>query len=297
MDSPTPAAVKCPPVSILIPAYNEAACIQETIDSVRKIMDETCIPYEIIVINDGSADETAERAGAAGVTVLNHPANGGYGLSLKTGIRRAKYDWCAIIDADATYPVKQLPELLSYIPDFDMVVGARTGKFYQGSRWKQLGRTLLSLGVDYVVGQHIPDVNSGMRVFRKEIALAHARRISAGFSFTTTITLAMFLEHHFVRYVPIEYYPRIGKSKVKMGKDALRMMQIVSSAFLYYNPLKLFLFLCFLTAFAGLIFAVILALVASIQAGLEVLALFAVATLLIGALGFLAEAMRLNRHE
>jgi polyisoprenyl-phosphate glycosyltransferase len=292
-----PAPVACPPVSVLIPAYNEAECIQETIRKVRAILGDCCIQHEIIVINDGSADRTAELAAQEGVMVISQPANGGYGLALKTGIRRAQYEWCAIVDADGTYPIAQLPELLDSIPAFDMVVGARTGKVYQGSTLKQLGRRLLSLGVDYVVGYHVPDINSGMRVFRKEIALAHARRISAGFSFTTTLTLAMLLEHHFVRYVPIEYYPRVGHSKVKMGKDALRMMQIVSSAFLYYNPLKLFLFLCFLALGAGLVFWLILALAGAWQVGLVVLGVFVGITLLLGALGFLAEAMRLNRQN
>jgi glycosyltransferase involved in cell wall biosynthesis len=286
----------CPPTSLLIPAYNEEDCIEETIHALREVLDPTGLEYELIVINDGSTDCTAERAQAAGARVINQPANGGYGLSLKTGIRHAQYDWCAIIDADGTYPVGQLPELLQNIPDFDMVVGARTGKVYQGSLFKRLGRIALTTMVNYVVGRKIPDVNSGMRIFRKEIALAHTRRISAGFSFTTTLTLAMLLEHHFVRYIPIQYFPRVGNSKVKMGKDTLRMLQIVSSAMLYYNPLKLFLFLCFLNLFTGLIVAGLAALV-SVPAGLVVLAVFLALTLLTGTAGFIAEAIRLNRPE
>jgi len=289
-----PAPDPCPPVSILIPAYNEAECIQDTIQAVRAVMENSCIAYEIIVINDGSADRTSVLAEAVGVQVINQPSNGGYGLALKTGISHARYDWCAIIDADNTYPVQQLLELFKFIPRFDMVVGARTGKIYQGSFLKRLGRALLSMAVNYAVGLRVPDINSGMRVFRKEIAIAHGRRISAGFSFTTTLTLAMLLEHHFVRYVPIEYYPRVGKSKVKMGKDTLRMIQIVSSAFLYYNPLKLFLLVCFFTLFTGLALAILTAVVGSLQTGLLVLALFVAITLVVGCLGLLAEAIRLN---
>ncbi len=292
-----PSTPACPAISILIPAFNEDACIQETIHEVRSVMDATGFCYELIVIDDGSSDDTAAQARAAGVEVVSHPANGGYGLSLKTGIRHARYDWCAILDADATYPVRQLPELLSYIPAFDMVVGARTGKVYQGSFFKRTGRAFLTLAVEYVVGLRIPDVNSGMRVFRKEIALAHTRRISAGFSFTTTITLAMLLEHHFVRYVPIEYYPRVGQSKVRFSTDILRMLQIVSSAMLYYNPLKLFLMVCFLDLILGGLLAALLAAFVSLASAGIALAVFLAITLLTGAAGFLAEAMRLNRPD
>lgn len=292
-----PSRPPCPGVSILIPAYNEGECIQETIHEVRAVMDATGFCYELIVIDDGSKDGTAAQARAVGAEVISHPSNGGYGLSLKTGIRHAQYDWCAILDADGTYPVRQLPDLLNYIPDFDMVVGARTGKFYRGSYFKQVGRAFLTLAVNYVVGLRIPDVNSGMRVFRKDIAIAHTRRISAGFSFTTTITLAMLLEHHFVRYVPIDYYPRVGQSKVRFSTDTLRMIQIVSSAMLYYNPLKLFLMVCFLDLLVGLVMAGLLAGFVSLASAGIVLAIFLAVTLLTGAAGFMVEAMRLNRPD
>jgi glycosyltransferase involved in cell wall biosynthesis len=283
-------------VSILVPAYNEAGAIGETVRQIRKAVDPLGKDYEIIVIDDASDDETSSLAEAAGARLVRHPRQGGYGRALKTGMRHAEYDWCAILDADGSYPIERLPDLLSYVPRFDMVVAARTGKIYWGSFGKRVGRLLLLRVAKFVTGTDVPDVNSGMRVFRKELALSHARRISSGFSFTTTLTFAVLLEEHFVRYVPIDYLPRVGRSKVKMGPDSLRMVQIVTQAILYYNPLKLFLPVCLLSVAVGLVGG---ALVATLDPGLGLLftASSVLVAIVIGALGFLAEAMRLHRTD
>ena len=105
----------------------------------------------------------------------------------------------------------------------------------------------------FVTGTTVPDVNSGFRVFRKDVALSHSSRISSGFSFTTTLTLAMILSEHFVHYVPIEYRPRVGETKVRLRRDTLRMLQILVQAVLFYNPLKAFLALCCASVLAGLL--------------------------------------------
>lgn len=233
-------------ISVLIPAFDEARSIENTIARVARALGASGIDYETIVIDDGSGDETAALAEAAGVRVLRHPSNAGYGRALKTGLRAASGDWVAIVDADGTYPVEDLPRLLESTPRFDMVVGARRGAHYRGSLFKWLGRQALERMVHFVAGVRVPDVNSGMRIFRKGIALANITRIGNGFSFTTTLTLAMLLEGHFVHYVPIEYAPRIGRSKVRMSRDTLRMLQILVMAINWYNPLKLFLLLAYL---------------------------------------------------
>jgi glycosyltransferase involved in cell wall biosynthesis len=281
-------------LSILIPAYNEAANVTQTVERIQTTMEPTGTEYEIIVIDDGSEDDTAARAEALGVRVLRHPTNGGYGRALKTGMRHARYDWCAIVDADGSYPVDRLPELLSYVPRFDMVVGARTGAHYWGSPRKRLARLVLRRVVNFVVGMDVPDVNSGMRVFRKAIALAHARRISGGFSFTTTLTLAMLLDEHFVHYVPIDYYQRVGRSKVRPGVDSLRMLQIVTQAIVYYNPLKIFLPICFASVAVGVMLGVPLAVVDG-TAALLFIGVSLLVALLVGAVGLLADAVRLHR--
>jgi len=281
-------------LSILIPAYNEAASITSTIQQLRAVMDRTDTVYEIIVIDDGSKDDTATLAEQTGARVIRHPINGGYGRALKTGMRNAAYDWCAIADADGSYPLERLPDMLAYIPRFDMVVGARTGQHYWGSFSKRIGRLALLRLVAFVVGRKVPDVNSGFRVFRKDIALRHARRISSGFSFTTTLTLAMFLEEHFVYYMPIDYLVRAGKSHVKIRQDSLRTLQILTQAILYYNPLKLFLPVCITSVVIGLIVGLVTALSGAALSGLYFLGLSILVALVIGALGFISESIRLS---
>lgn len=282
-------------ISVLIPAYNEAGAIVSTIQQVREVFDKLEILYEIIVIDDGSSDNTAEQAESVGVMVLQHPTNGGYGRSLKTALKSAQYEWCAIVDADATYPIASFPDLLQYIPQFDMVVGARTGENYRGSVGKNIGRQLLGLFVSYVIGQHIPDVNSGMRIFRRDFALAHSSRISSGFSFTTTLTLAVFLESNFVKYVPIDYYKRHGSTKVRIGLDSLRTMQLIVQSIIFYNPLKLFLLICIGTLLLG-IFAFMISVI--IQRPFEGFVLFIVSifvAIVVGSIGFVIDAIRLSR--
>jgi glycosyltransferase involved in cell wall biosynthesis len=237
-------------VSVLVPAYNEAGAIRATVERIVSTMKETGLEFETIVIDDGSADETADQAVAAGVRVIRHPANGGYGRALKTGLRGASGDWIAIVDADGSYPIEQLPRLLPHVPQFDMIVGARTGVHYRGSIFKGWGRRILGRMVHFVAGVQVPDVNSGMRVFRRDIAIANIDRIGNGFSFTTTLTLAMLLQGHFVQYVPIDYLARVGRSKVRMSRDTLRMLQILVMAVVSYNPIKLFLLLTYVQALA-----------------------------------------------
>lgn len=281
-------------LSILIPAYNESDSIQTTIQQLRRVMDGLDNTYEIIVIDDGSQDNTAELARASGVRVIRHPANAGYGRALKTGMQHAAYEWCAIVDADGSYPLDDFPALLEHIPAFDMVVGARTGKIYWGPLGKRIGRYALRIMVNFVTGSSIPDVNSGMRIFRKDLALAHSARISSGFSFTATLTLAMLLEEHFVHYVPIGYSPRVGKSKVKILPDTLRMIQILTQAILFYNPLKLFLLIILAAVGVGLV-AALLGVFLDLAAGGWILFASILIAIVLGGMGFLAEAIRLHR--
>ena len=240
-------------ISIVCPAFNESETVGKTIENIHTVMASTGLPYEVIVVDDGSTDTTVAEASQARATVISHPRNAGYGAALKTGILNARYDWIAIIDCDATYPVDKLPELLSYVPQFDMVVGARTGKYYWESAIKTIARWFFLWLSQFVTGKQIPDINSGFRVFRKQIALQHLARIGNGFSFTTTLTLAMFLEGHFIKYIPVPYYSRGDRrSKVRHLQDTLRALQVLVQAFLYYNPIKLYLMLMLVDWLASL---------------------------------------------
>jgi polyisoprenyl-phosphate glycosyltransferase len=282
-------------VSFLIPVYNEGDCVGATVQGLRRVSEQLHLTSEIIVIDDGSTDQNAALDHMEGVRLIRHPVNRGYGRALKSGISHAAYDWCAIIDADGSYPAERFADLLARIPQFDMVVGARTGKIYWGSWFKRINRHILHWMVKFVVGQQIPDVNSGMRIFRKDIAISHFRRISSGFSFTTTLTLAMLLDERFVGYIPIDYHPRVGSSKVKMRVDSMRMLQILSQAIIYYNPLKMFLLMCTLNLLLGVGMAVVVTLVGSLGLGWLCLGIFITVSILLGGLGFLAEALRLSR--
>ena len=240
-------------ISVLVPAYNEAASVGDTVAALQRMLVSRGAPFEIIVIDDGSTDTTAAEAEKAGAQVVRHPANVGYGNALKTGIRAARYDWIATIDADGTYAAEDLSRLLDFIPQFDLVVGARSGPHFWGSIVKQPMRRIFLWLSEFVTGRTIPDVNSGLRVFGKRIAQAHFDRISGGFSFSTTLTLAMLLEGRFVKYVPIGYRARVGKSRVRLVRDSLRAAQIIVQAIAYDNPIKLFVLLALFSSAATLL--------------------------------------------
>jgi hypothetical protein len=133
--------------------------------------------------------------------------------------------------------------LKEYENGFDMVVGSRHGKYYQGSLAKRVGRFFFRRISEFTTGRRIPDINSGCRVFKKDVALKFFHTLSSGFSFTTTITLAFMLNSHSVSYIPIEYHKRVGTSKVRYSRDILRSMQIVVESIILYNPIKIFMLL------------------------------------------------------
>ena len=234
-------------LSVIIPACDEESAIEQTIESIISNLKVAQIEHEIIVINDGSTDCTGEIVAAFEkqgiVHVIHHPQPGGYGHSLKEGILQARYDLIAITDADGTYPHDKLPDLYKVIVEegYDMVVGARTGPEYRGTFLKMPARWVFLWLSEYATGQKIDDINSGLRIFKKEIVLKYLHTISNGFSFTTTITLAALLNGYFVKYIPINYYKRIGKSHILYWRDSLRSLQIIVENILYYNPFKLFL--------------------------------------------------------
>ena len=245
-----------PLISIIVPAYNEAISILETINNIHSVCQQSSIlVYEIIVINDGSTDQTAQLLSQTNVTVIQHPHNIGYGRSLKDGIRAAQYDVIVITDADGTYPFDQVPYLLNeYQKGFDMVVGARTGKYYQESTIKSFLRKLLRFIVEFSAERKIPDINSGLRVFSKKKVETIMGRLCNTFSFTTTMTLGFMMSGFFVSYIEIPYHKRNGKTKVKLLSDSAKTIQYILQAINYYNPLKLFLLFMVLCLFLSFLF-------------------------------------------
>ncbi len=228
-------------VSIVIPAYNEEEAIGSVIDQIISVMEKADILNEIIVVDDGSTDETVQIVRERAVQLVRHPFNKGYGAALKTGMRKAKYDTIAIIDADGTYPVEDLPKLVSGIGEWDMVVGARVSQDAQVSPLRKLAKWFLTQLANYLVGTPIPDLNSGLRAFKKDIAIRFYHLLPSGFSFTVTITLALLSNDYLVQYVPIRYYKRRGKSKIKPIRDTLGFLQLIIRTVMYFAPLKIFL--------------------------------------------------------
>jgi len=231
-------------VTVVIPAYNEQQGIGPVLEQLCQVMPEGSLPYEIIVVDDGSQDSTAEVARQHPVvTVLEHKGNRGYGAALKTGIRHAHYDLICITDADGTYPNERIPDLVECILDdgYDMIVGARTGENVAIPLIRRPAKWVLGQLANFVAGEPIPDLNSGLRVFRRDVALQLFNMLPDGFSFTTTITLAMVTNGYLVDYVPINYHARVGRSKIRPIRDTLNFVQLVLRMALYFSPLKVFI--------------------------------------------------------
>jgi polyisoprenyl-phosphate glycosyltransferase len=230
-------------ISIIIPAYNEENAIADTVQRCKVVLQTIGNEQsEVIVVDDDSKDNTFNTAKQYAQQVLKHPHNIGYGRSLKDGITAAKNDVIVITDADGTYPIESIPDLVTeYQKGFDMVVGARQGKNYDESFSKKLLRVFLKWLVEFTAGRTIPDINSGLRIFSKKTISPFFDSLCDTFSFTTSLTLAYMMTGKFVKYIPIAYHKRVGSSKVKLFKDSLRTLQFIVEAILYYNPIKIFL--------------------------------------------------------
>lgn len=229
-----------PKLSIVVPAYNEEKGIHETLT--RLVAASRSLDAEVIVVDDGSSDRTAEvLKKIAGVRVLTHDLNRGYGASLKTGIRHAEGEWICITDADGTYPNERIRDLVAHLPVYDMAVGARTGENVAIPWSRKPAKKFLNVLANVLTGQKIPDLNSGLRVFKKEVAERFMHLFPSGFSFTTTLTLAMLNADYLVKFVPIDYFARKGSSKIKPIRDTYNFVMLILRITMYFNPLKIFL--------------------------------------------------------
>jgi glycosyltransferase involved in cell wall biosynthesis len=238
-------------VSVVIPAYNEETGVAQVVRGAIDVLNQAIVEHEVIVVDDGSRDQTASRAHRAGAKVLRHRANRGYGASLKTGILAAKHENILILDADGTYPLDRIPDLLAEKEDADMVVGSRTSKTVHIPLVRRPAKWVLNKLANYVTQQKIPDLNSGMRVFDRNIAIQYFNILSDQFSFTTTITMAMLCDKYAVTYVPINYARRVGKSKI-VAWDAANFTVLILRVAMLFRPLRVFL----PVALASLLYAV-----------------------------------------
>jgi len=230
-------------VSVVVPVYNEGNSVESTISTLSSVLSSLDIHYEIIFVNDGSTDNSADvlRKKTNLIKLVEHGSNRGYGASLKSGIRKAKYETIVITDADGTYPNEIIPDLLMKIDQKDMIVGARTGSKVAIPLIRKPAKWFLNKLANYLSGIKIPDLNSGLRVMKKNIVEKYFHLLPDGFSFTTTITLAMASDAYQIEYVPINYLKRDGKSKIRPIHDTLNFIQLIVRTILYFNPLKVFM--------------------------------------------------------
>ena len=237
--------------SIVIPAYNEEQAVGPVVAELRDVLDSHGIEAEIIVVDDGSADKTAQAAAAAGARVLRHRSNRGYGAALKSGIAAASHDSVVITDADGTYPCKYIPEMLARLETADMVVGARIGANVQIPLVRKPAKWVLNRLANYMTNAKIPDLNSGLRAFRRNVAMQYFAMLPDQFSWTTTITLAMHCDKYAVVYLPIDYLKRHGRSKI-VPWDAGSFAILILRTAMLFRPLRVFIpvvLLCLLYGF------------------------------------------------
>jgi len=226
-----------PAVSVVIPAYNEEEGIADVVRQVRGLPRTV----ELIVVDDGSSDRTAERAASAGAQVIRHKSNRGYGAALKTGISAARGAAVVITDADGTYPNERIPELVALLAENHMVVGSRTGAKVAIPWARRPAKWILNRLANYLSESEIPDLNSGLRAFRRQSVVDFFPILPRGFSFTTTITLAMHVNDRSVAYLPVDYHVRRGRSKIRPVQDTLNFLALIVRTVLYFRPLKIFL--------------------------------------------------------
>ncbi|MBN2723504.1 MAG: glycosyltransferase family 2 protein [Deltaproteobacteria bacterium] len=240
-------------LTIIMPAYNEATGIEKVLSRLQDAMKDADFPWEILVVDDGSTDGTSEIVKKSGVKTISHAENRGYGAALKTGVHSIKTKWFAIIDADGTYPETELLNLSRYMDESDMIIGSRTGNSVHIPLVRRPAKAFITSLASYVSGRKIPDLNSGLRLMRREVVLKYIRLLPDGFSFTSTISIAMIVDGYRVKYIPIDYHHRKGKSKIRPIYDTLNFMSLIVRTIMYFRPLRVFFPFSLFLLLAGII--------------------------------------------
>ena len=227
-------------LTILLPSYNEQEAIVPVIQEVREALREWPGRWEILVVDDASTDQTARRAAEQGVRVIRRPENGGSGASRKTGTRAARGRLVAMLDADGTYVPSYLPQILSYFPDYDQVNGARTSEQGTLKALRFSAKLLIRKLAEWISGKRIPDLNTGMKIYKRDLMLRYLWCMPDGFSCVTSMSLAFLCNGHPVKYVSVDYRKRIGESKFHPVKDAAKYASTVLRIIMYFRPLRVF---------------------------------------------------------
>jgi glycosyltransferase involved in cell wall biosynthesis len=278
-------------VSIIIPAYNEAESIGSVVQELIKGFKGKKV--EILVIDDGSNDHTGESARMNGATVIRHSRNKGYGAALKTGIRNAHGSWVLFMDADGQHRAEDALKLLSAVGQNDMVVGQRA-QLVHSPFWRMPGKWALGWMANYLTRQRIPDLNSGLRLIKREIVARYMGLCPNGFSFSTTITMIMFNRGYEIAYVPFEIRTRRGKSTVSVATGLDTLLLILRIATLI-DPLRIFVPLSLIIGFIGLAWGIPYAIMGN---GISVGSMLAIVTsILLFSIGLISDQISQMRLE
>jgi len=240
-------------VTVVLPVYNEKGHLRAEIDRITAALEASAYSWEIIVVDDGSDDGSGEQLrGIEGIRLIQFAQNRGSGSARKAGTHAARGRVVVWTDADMTYPNERIPELVKELDGWDQVVGARTSEQGTHKAFRVPAKWLIRSLAQFLVETKIPDLNSGLRAFRKEVAVQYLHLLPKGFSCVTTITMAFLANGYSVKYIPIEYSQRAGTSKFHWRKDTRRYLTQVVRLVLSYNPLRIFLPLGVLLAMLGI---------------------------------------------
>lgn len=277
--------------SVVIPAYNEEAVVGRLVADLKS----AARWHEILVVDDGSADATGVEAAAAGAQVLTHPYNKGNGAAVKTGLRRASGTYVLIVDADGQHRPGDALRIVSHLPSFELVVGARSAAS-QATWSRRAGNALLNALASYLTGRPIPDLTSGFRAAHRECLLEFLHLVPNGFSTPTTTTLAFIKAGYSVRFVPVDAARRQGVSKIRLGRDGARFFLILLKVITIFSPLRIFVPVSAATFTAGAAYAAwTIATQSHVTNSSVLLILLSVVMLLIGLISEQIAALRFER--
>lgn len=244
-----------PELSIIIPAYNEEHAIGRVVQGISAVLKDSNYSFELLVVDDGSTDKTARVAGDAGAVVLQQPYNIGNGAAVKRGIRHASGDVIVLMDGDGQHNPADIPRLLAYVPQHQMVVGARTPDS-ESEAHRDLANRLYNALATYVVGHEVEDLTSGFRAVHTSIAKRLVYLLPNGFSYPSTMTIALFRSGYPVKYIPIKARARVGRSKIKLLRDGFGFLLTLVRIGTYFAPMRIFVPVALLTFLPGFLLAI-----------------------------------------
>lgn len=277
-------------VTIVVPAYNEQEAIENVISSLR---DEGF--NHLLVIDDGSNDDTSNILNQIGVNYISHKANKGYGASLKTGIKNSTTDFVAIYDGDGQHIPSELRKILREKDKYDMIVGARNSKSFQVAN-RKLGKQLIKLVVNKITSTKVPDFNSGLRVFKRDVIKRYLHLMPDGFSFSTTSTVTLLKLKYDVKYFPITVKERVGgKSNLKI-KDGIKTLMLVFNLSVLFAPLRIFLPSAFFLMLISLVYFITYSIFYRVHVTGSMVMIF-ITGLIVFFMGILCEQISAARRE